>query len=163
MDERDPPPPFSLAERDGFRTPETHNPQHYVSLGEHSTGNLTPATQIAQGAVGRRLNLEGIGRELQQIPMYPAEHPMASMVQEDVSQSVDERMQSAFTTPLQQQFYGQLVDESGELAGTPLADRQREREQKQKQNQNQKQRAVDEDFILNLNQEADLERLTRRA
>ncbi|KAJ2848338.1 hypothetical protein J3B02_003975 [Coemansia erecta] len=159
---REPLSPFTLSEADSFRTPEAHHAQRQLNLGEHSTGNRTPATQIAQGAIGRRLNLESMGQRLQQqhqhqqMPEeYRPEHPMASIIQEDMSQSVAGPMSSAFATPLQRPFYGELIDDLDGFE-TPSRDNQREHEEKQKN-------AVDVDFILNLNQEADLERLTRRA
>ncbi|KAJ1882308.1 hypothetical protein H4R99_003898 [Coemansia sp. RSA 1722] len=156
MDRREPPPSFSLSNADGFRTPETRHPQRHTLLGEHSTGNRTPATQIAQGAIGRRLDLEGMGQQHRQIPVYPAEHPMASMIQEDVSLSIgDDRHMGAFTTPVHGQFYSELADSPEALVATPSMVGQGE--------QVGKQNAVDPDFILNLNQEADLERLTKRA
>ncbi|KAJ2786661.1 hypothetical protein GGI15_001335 [Coemansia interrupta] len=144
---------------DAFRTPEQrHRPTHPQ---RDLTEDITPVAQTEAagfmpggGAAGRRLDLERVGQRTPRQFTLHEQHPMTSMLQDDRSSSPVDGM-SAFATPLQ--AYGARVHER-------TSERQVEEEEEEYEQEEMGQKAViDPDFILNLNQEADLERLTKKA
>ncbi|KAJ1721586.1 hypothetical protein LPJ53_003897 [Coemansia erecta] len=159
MDHRQPPPSFTLYDSsddnaDAFRTPEprqrpTHPPREISE-------DVTPVAQTAAagfnpgaGAAGRRLDLERVGQRTPRQFTLHEQHPMTSMLQDDRSSSPVDAM-SAFATPLQA-YAGRLQERRNEV------------QEEYEQEEVDQKAVIDPDFILNLNQEADLERLTKKA
>ncbi|KAJ1722727.1 hypothetical protein LPJ61_005899 [Coemansia biformis] len=169
----------------GFTTPEgpeQHQHQQLVgSTGEHRLGaglhpSGTPASRIAAAAVGRRLDLGPPPPLPPPFPLAlhtPAAAPLPRFSLGGRSPPISSSPEhSAFTTPFMHQHsgHGELgwgsAGGRGSAAGrgdwiSPVG--QADQHMADGPPTPFGTQEVDEDFVLNLNQEGDLERLTRKA
>ncbi|KAJ2714104.1 hypothetical protein H4R19_001900 [Coemansia spiralis] len=147
---------------DEFTTPE--GPRSGFQLGSALLPSGTPASRIAAAAIGRRLDLGPSSFSLAHGAAAAPPGFSLGRLSPGASGSLNSSPQhSAFATPIPHQR-GMLWDADQELGGgrdkwTPLG-KQHAADGPPTPFGTQ---AVDEDFILNLNQEGDLERLTRKA
>ncbi|KAI7835209.1 hypothetical protein BX661DRAFT_168367 [Kickxella alabastrina] len=149
--------PQDYDDNDSYRTPDGqhYSGQRHPELGQFSIGNTLSNPAAVAAPVGRRLNLEGIERvAAPQFSMY-SQHAPTSPQHDSHS--------SAFATPIMHQHHYRMGagTQDMNMYETPVATKQTNVALQSEAEM--KTELVDEDFILNLRQEGDLARLTRKA
>ncbi|KAJ2854163.1 hypothetical protein GGI22_004589 [Coemansia erecta] len=134
-------------------------------LGGHYTGVYTPPTQVAAGAVGRRLDLAAIpprfalAHEVEEEEARPSGTDSMEDYYAPLARKQPPRQPSSPDDPMYQTGEGSFPTPAGFAR---LQQQQQQPLQAQPQEDNGEVQ-VDQDFVLSLRQEGELEALTRKA